>query len=372
MITTPSKEQQLILLKHFQSGNLNEAIKLALSLTKNFSNHPFAWKVLALSYEKTGEILKSFDANQKAKRINPLDAEIHNNLGNVLKKLEKFDEARISYKQAIQLKQNYTTAYYNLGNLLKELNKFDEAEKNYNQAIKFKPDYAEAFNNLGTLLIELRRFDEAENNYNQAIKFGPNYAGAFNNLGNLMSDLNRLDEAIDSFKNSLRINKNNTYALTQLIHQQKKICKFDNYDKNLLSVYNLGVENKSIPPFYALSWHDDPEKQLKRSKLYASENFKEIKVFKSNRIKSLNNKIKIGYFSNDFYNHATMYLISGMLANHNHDIFEIFIFSYGPHKDDMMNKKARDFANHYIDISRLSINEILKITEKLELDIAID
>ncbi|MDA9594076.1 tetratricopeptide repeat protein, partial [bacterium] len=103
MIKTPSKEQELILLKYYQSGNLNETIKLALSLTKNFPNHSFAWKALALSYEKTGKILKSLDANQKAKEINPQDAEVHNNLGNVLEKLEKFDEAQNNYRQAILL-----------------------------------------------------------------------------------------------------------------------------------------------------------------------------------------------------------------------------------------------------------------------------
>ena len=338
MITTPSKEQQLILLKHYQSGNLNETIKLALSLTKNFPNHSFAWKALALSYEKTGKILKSLDANQKAKEINPLDAEIHNNLGNVLKKLEKFDEAQNSYRQAILLKQNYTEVYYNLGNLLKELSRFDEAEKNYNQAIKFRPNFAVAFNNLGILLKELSRFDESIVNFKESLKIDPELATA-------KAEILFLEASIGDHSN------------------------FKNLDKESS---RLGISTKSVEPFPALSWHDDPEKQLKRSKLYATENFKEIKVFKSNKIKSLNNKIKIGYFSNDFYNHATMYLISGMLANHNHNIFEIFIFSYGPNKDDIMNKKARDFADHYIDISGLSINEIFKITEKLKLDIAID
>ena len=372
MITTPSKEQQLILLKHYQSGNLNETIKLALSLTKNFPNHSFAWKALALSYEKTGKILKSLDANQKAKEINPLDAEIHNNLGNVLRKLEKFDEAQNSYRQAILLKQNYTEVYYNLGNLLKELSRFDEAEKNYNQAIKFRPNFAEAFNNLGNLLKELSRFDEAEKNYNQAIKFRPNFAEAFNNLGILLKELSRFDESIVKFKESLKINPELATAKAEVFFLEASIGDHSNFKNLDKESSRLGISTKSIEPFPALSWHDNPEKQLKRSKLYATENFKEIKVFKSNKIKSLNNKIKIGYFSYDFYNHATMYLISGMLANHNHSIFEIFIFSYGPNKDDIMNKKARDFADHYIDISGLSINEILKITEKLKLDIAID
>ena len=52
-----------------------------------------------MSYEKNGKILKSLAANQKAKEINPQDADVHNNLGNVLKKLEKFDEAQNSYSK---------------------------------------------------------------------------------------------------------------------------------------------------------------------------------------------------------------------------------------------------------------------------------
>ena len=107
-----------------------------------------------MSYEKKGKILKSLAANQKAKEINPQDADVHNNLGNVFEKLEKFEEAQNSYGQAILLKQNYTEAYYNLANLLNKLGRFDEAEKNYNQAIKFKPNFAEAFNNLANMLKE--------------------------------------------------------------------------------------------------------------------------------------------------------------------------------------------------------------------------
>jgi len=256
--------------------------------------------------------------------------------------------------------------------LLKELSRFDEAEKNYNQAIKFRPNFAEAFNNLGNLLKELSRFDEAEKNYNQAIKFRPNFAEAFNNLGILLKELSRFDESIVKFKESLKINPELATAKAEVFFLEASIGDHSNFKNLDKESSRLGISTKSIEPFPALSWHDNPEKQLKRSKLYATENFKEIKVFKSNKIKSLNNKIKIGYFSYDFYNHATMYLISGMLANHNHSIFEIFIFSYGPNKDDIMNKKARDFADHYIDISGLSINEILKITEKLKLDIAID
>ena len=85
----PSKEQLINLLKYYKSGNFNETIKHSLYLTKSFPNHPFAWKTLALSFEKEGKILKSLNANQKAKEINPKDPDVFNNLGNIFQKLKK-------------------------------------------------------------------------------------------------------------------------------------------------------------------------------------------------------------------------------------------------------------------------------------------
>ena len=353
-------------------GKLETSIKIYNEAIKIKPDYIYAYNNLGQALYKLENFKEAENAYKKALSLNPNLPELYNNLGQTLHKLNRLIEAKENCLKAISLNPKLAEAYCNLGLIFYDLSKFKEAEENYKKSISIKQNLAEAYCNYGLLLQDLGKMDEAENFYNQAIKFKPNYYDAFNNLGNLPSDLNRLDEAINSYKNSIRINKNNTYALSQLIHQQKKICEFDDYDKNLLSVDDLGVANKSIPPFFALSWHDAPEKQLRRSKLYANENFREINTFKSNKIKSLNNKIKVGYFSNDFYNHAIMYLMSGMLENHNHKIFEIFIFSYGPNKNDLMNKKAREFSDHYIDIRGLSINEILEITKKIELDIAID
>ena len=372
MITNPSKEQQLTLLKHYQSGNLNETIKLALSLTKNFPNHIFAWKTLALSYEKTGKILKSLDANQKAKEINPLDAEIHNNLGNVHKKLEKFDEAENSYRQAILLKQNFTEAYYNLGNLLKELSRFDEAEKNYNQAIKFRPNFAEAFNNLGNLLKELSRFDEAEKNYNQAIKFRPNFAEAFNNLGNLLKELSRFDESIVNFKESLKINPELATAEAEILFLEASIGDHSNFKNLDKESSRLGISTKSVEPFPGLSWVDNPPQQLQRSINYVAEKFMRDPINLPIKPEVPPKRIKIGYISGDFYNFPTMHLLAGMLEAHNRERFEIYAFSYALRKNDKMRQRIKLGVDHFIDVNDLSSNEIAKLIQSHNIDISID
>ena len=46
-------------------------------------------------------------------------------LGNIQKKLKKFNEAIISFEEAIKLHPNFSEAYNNLGNIFKSLNKLN-------------------------------------------------------------------------------------------------------------------------------------------------------------------------------------------------------------------------------------------------------
>ena len=372
MIKTPSKEQELILLKYYQAGNLNETIKLALSLTKNFPNHSFAWKALALSYEKTGKILKSLDANQKAKEINPQDAEVHNNLGNVLEKLEKFDEAQNNYRQAILLEKNYTEAYYNLANLLNKLSRFDEAEINYIQAIKLKPNFAKAFNNLANLLKELRRFDEAEINYIQAIKFKPNFAEAFYNLANLLKELGRFNESIINFKETLKINPELVTAEAEILLLAASTGDHSNFKNLDKEASRLGISTKSVQPFYGLSWVDNPAQQLQRTINFVAEKFKRYPINLSVKPKMLPKRIKIAYVSGDFYNFPTMHLLAGVLEAHNRECFEIYAFSYVMRQNDEIRKRIKLGVDHFIDVNNLSSIEIAKLIQSNNIDISID
>ena len=43
---SPSQQQLNILLEHYQSGRLDDAEKLATSISEDFPKHQFAWKVL--------------------------------------------------------------------------------------------------------------------------------------------------------------------------------------------------------------------------------------------------------------------------------------------------------------------------------------
>ena len=84
------------LLEYYQTEIYADAESSALSLTERYSKHQFAWKVLGALYGQSGRNSEAVDANQKAVVLSPQDAEVHNNLGAVLKELGRLDEPAAS------------------------------------------------------------------------------------------------------------------------------------------------------------------------------------------------------------------------------------------------------------------------------------
>ena len=241
---SPSQQQLSSLLEHYQNGRLDDAEKLAVSVTQEFPQHPFGWKVLGAVFEQTGRKSKVVHANQKAVELSPQDAEAHSNLGITLKELGRLDESEASYTQAIALKPDYPEAHNNLGVTLQELGRLDEALASYTQAIALKPDFADPHNNLGVTLQQLGRLDEAEASYTQAIALKPDFADAYYNLGNTLKELGRLDEAAASHTQAIALKPDFADAHYNLGTTLKKLDRLD----EALASYKQAI---ALKPAYA-------------------------------------------------------------------------------------------------------------------------
>ncbi len=79
-------------------------------------------------------------------------AEVYYTYGNIQKKLKKFNDAILSFENAIKLKPNFSEAYNNLGNTRKLIGQRNEAIKNYKKAISLKENNIEALISLSAIL----------------------------------------------------------------------------------------------------------------------------------------------------------------------------------------------------------------------------
>ena len=202
---TPPQDQLNHLLVHYQANRLEEAEELAILLTQQFPNHPFAWKVLGAVLQQTGRVNESLLPMQESAGLSPQDAEAHSNLGVTLKELGRLEDAEVSFRKAIALKPDYAAAHNNLGVTLKELGRLDDAEASYKEAIALKPDYAEAHYNLGVTLQELGKLDDAEASYRKALALKPDHIEAHSNLGVTFQERGRLDDAEASYRKALAL-----------------------------------------------------------------------------------------------------------------------------------------------------------------------
>ena len=130
---TPPKNQIENLYQHYQNGQFKDAENLALTITKKYPKHQFAWKVLGVILKESGRVVESLLPNQESVKLAPEDAIAQMNLGSTLQELGKLEEAEVCFRKAIILKPDNAYAYYNMGVTLKELGRFEEAAENMNK-----------------------------------------------------------------------------------------------------------------------------------------------------------------------------------------------------------------------------------------------
>jgi predicted O-linked N-acetylglucosamine transferase (SPINDLY family) len=355
-----------------EQGKLEEAIEAYNKATALKPDYVKAYNNMGVTLQEQGKLEEAMEAYNKALVIKPDYAEAYNNMGNAFKKQGKLEEAIEAYNKALALKPDYVKAYNNMGVTLQEQGKLEEAIEAYNKALALKPDYAEAYNNMGNAFKDQGKLEEAIEVYNKAIALKPDYANAFYNMATALQEQGKLEEAIEACNKALVIKPDHEAARTHKLHQQAHICNWESIAEDVHLIPGLGTSEKDVPPFSLLPLEDAPERHLARSKVYAKVNYPQkplpLKVRPSKRPK----RIRIGYFSADFHNHATMYLMSQIFAAHDRTRFKVYAYSYGPDRHDEMRSALIANVDQFNDIREMNDMEIFELASSDNLDIAID
>jgi predicted O-linked N-acetylglucosamine transferase (SPINDLY family) len=80
----------------------------------------------------------------------------------------------------------------------------------------------------------------------------------------------------------------------------------------------------------------------------------------------------VGYFSADFHNHATGYLMAELFELHDKSQFELVGFSFGPIANDEMRQRIEKSFDQFIEVGNKSDIEIAQLSRRLNIDIAVD
>lgn len=352
---------------------------------------------------------------EQALKKSPFLVTAHHNLGAVFQALNLLKEAYASYYKALSLAPSLTASWMNMGRVLAAQGRFGEAWDCFYQAGKKDPTCVEAFIERAALARGLQRVEDAVAATRRIYELRPDDYAAVNNLGSLLLDQGALDEALACFEKGVALNEEaavchfnrgaifqirgaydeawhayqkaleldpgNINILARIIHVGQHQCIWDNAAelfKSLHETFEKG-EIRGINPFGILSIPEiNRFDQLKCSRQFAEESYGSLKALKLpkplkiHQAKTKATKIKIGYLSSDFYDHATAWLLAEVIEWHDRSRFEVVAYSYGPTYETSTRQRLKQSFDRFVDISALSDERAALQIRSDEIDILVD
>jgi tetratricopeptide (TPR) repeat protein len=141
----------------------------------------------AMDLQGKGDATGALDKWQKALELDPADARANNGMGIALGMSGKQDEAIPYFLKATESQSDFFEAYYNLGIILTKENKFNEAANAWQNVVRIRPLSALGHENLGYALYAQSKFSDSLAQLRLALGEEPNRLFALKLAANLLA-----------------------------------------------------------------------------------------------------------------------------------------------------------------------------------------
>ena len=127
-----------------------------------------------------------------------------------------------------------------------------------------------------------------------------------------------------------------------------------------------------VPPFYLLSTAASASDQLICGKNWIKPLTPPPQAVFAHAVSVETARIRVGYLSGDFHQHATAQLMAELFESHDRDRFEVFAYSYGPDDGSPMRARLQTAFDRFVDIAARSHREAAELIHGDKVDILID
>ena len=346
-------------------GYLTAAIAAGAKLETTFYNYGVVLKELGRPAEAIAQI-------DRAIAINPRSAEAHFDKAMCLLALKRYDAVQVHLEQALAVNPNLVSALVWLGHLLSEVDRTDDAFAAYERALAVDPQSADAWHGRAKLLRRRRRYQEALAAFNKALSINPRLTEAWLDRGRMFLEGKQYEAAAASFSAVVQLDPDALFAKGSLQYVKMVMCDWRDFDVAVQDA-ERGI-SAGKPVAHPVTWLALSDSG--RSHQICAENYNR-QFFPATGdgqagVNHGSEKLRIGYVSGEFRDHATTHLLVGVLESHDRSRFEIHAFDNGI--DDGSDHRARvvKAVNGVVDISRLGAEGAVERIRARGIDVLVD
>ncbi len=310
--------------------------------------------------------LAAFDAALAAQ---PGFAEAAANRGNALRDLGRAAEALASYDQAFALGLESADTWFHHGNLLAAAQRYAAAVTSFDRALALQPGLAAAAVNRGNALAALGRQAEALASHRLALATEADSAEALYGSGLALSALGREPEAAVAFDRALTLRPDLPWLPGAALLSRLAVCDWDRLaERRDALLAQVARGEPAADPFLLLGLVDAPGLHRQAAAIYAARH----DPVRAAPPPVAGERIRLGYFSADFHDHATAHLVADLLERHDRSRFEVTGFHFGPARDGAMRRRLRAAFDRFVDLDGLDDQAAAARARQVPLDIAVD
>jgi predicted O-linked N-acetylglucosamine transferase (SPINDLY family) len=226
--------------------------------------------------------------------------------------------------------------------------------------------------NRGSALASLNRIEAALASFDRAIKLDPRLAQAFANRGGAYAQLKQYDKALADYRQAFACDPGLDYVASNIFAMKMHVCQWDDYDAEYARMLD-GIRRgtQKTEPFPVLAIPSTPADQLACAKAFILDKAQPGPKMPWHGRRFAHDRIRIGYVSSDFRDHAIGHLVAGMIEGHDRMRFMVHAFSTSP-SEDGYRKRIAKACEAFHDVHALASEALVEKIRDAEIDILID
>jgi protein O-GlcNAc transferase len=340
-----------------------------------------AWQA-GQAHAKRGAWPEAVRCFETASRHAPNDAVFALNLARALLAQRRFDEAAQAAARGFNLDPHSAVACALTAHCLMEGKRFRDAAR----CLRSLPEDAERGHDyhftLGRALQLGGQPREAVDAYMNALAARITHANTHYQLGLCLNELSMKEEAAQCFQTALSmgVGEHELGVRALLSYFEREACNWAGAQQGLAE---LQAALDALPddaavataPFAHVTLLDDPVDQLKAARSLARHLASQARPFAPRRSDwqpDGGRRLRVGYLSSDFHEHATCILMAEMLEHHDRDRFEVTLYSHGKSDGSAMRKRIESACEHFVDVRGQSDGDIAGRIRDDGVDLLID
>jgi predicted O-linked N-acetylglucosamine transferase (SPINDLY family) len=362
-----------------RAGKLADARSLCETIRPDAPDAIEAWHLLGVIAAGQGDLDGAVAAERRVLGRRPDHAEAQRNLGAVLARQGRLAEALPWLEGAVARNPDLPDALLNLASALRELGRPAEALGAVDRVLQCNPDHAEGWRQRGIVLSQLDRRPEAILAFERSLRLAPQ-AAVFGELSGVLRMEGRLDDAMAAARQALVLDPKDEGAAARLLHLFDQACDWAEAARLRPHVRRQTVKalaqgrRPAETPLAILTYEEDPQAALALAAAHARAAQRRAgpPLPPAPRAARPDERIRLGYLSADFCEHAVSQLLVRTLELHDRRQFATTAYSTGSDDRSALRRRVMAAVDEFVDIRDMDHRASAERIARDGIDILID